>query len=234
MIKQPISEDDRSGIRGSLTTILDKSKEALNEFSGEKLGWVEAGLMSLTGAAIFGIGGLIVGAVGGWFVLPAVAGWAGATIATSAAAGTALATGSFLGLNAAGWGGAIGGLVMGALASLTPLSHRAEKKTEYKVQSILTPDIEDKVEEDAGGRPIIDLRALPRIKVNEITTTKSYRLGDLMEDTVGTSTGLVGLFTGAAVGVIVAGIVKLAEARHSVYDFRRKPSADEAPPSPKV
>lgn len=225
------SNHERDTIQARLTGILKDSKEALGKRDDEKFGWAEAGLVTAIGAAALGIGGLIVGAVAGWLVFPAVAAWAGATLAASAATGTALATGSLLGLNAAGWAGAVAGIAIGALVSLVPLSRTTEKKTEYKVQSILTPDIEQEIETDTYGRMSIDPRKLPHTKVNETITTKSYRLGDLAEDTVGVTTGLVTAFAGAALGASVAGLVKLAEMRQGIYSNAR-PAAKQPPTPP--
>lgn len=223
---------ERDGIQARLKTILKESREALGKRDDEKFGWAETGLLSLTGAAALGLGGLVAGAVAGWLVLPAVAAWAGATLAASAATGTALATGSLLGLNAAGWAGALAGVAIGALVSLVPLSRTTEKKTEYKIQSVLTPDIEHEVETDAFGRMSVDPRNLPHTKVNETLTTKSYRLGDLAEDTVGVTTGLVTAFAGAALGAGVAGLVKLAEVRQGIYGQTPRSGAKQPPTPP--
>lgn len=221
---------ERDGIQARLKTILKESREALGKRDDEKFGWAETGLLSLTGAAALGLGGLVAGAVAGWFVLPVIVAWAGATMATSAAIGTTFATGSFLGLNAAGWAGALGGFVAGALASLIPLSRTTEKKTEYKVQSIVTPDIEHELKPDGLGRMSLDPRKLPHLKVTETITSKAYCLGDLAEDTVGITAGLVAAFTGAALGAGVAGLVKLAETRQAIYS--RTPSGGKRPPAP--
>lgn len=224
--------DERDGIQARLKTILKESKEALGKREDEKFGWAETGLFTLIGAAALGLGGLVAGAIAGWFVLPAVAAWAGAAIATSATIGTTFAAGSFLGLSAAGWAGAVGGMVLGALASLVPMSRRTEKKTEYKVQSIITPDIEDKIATDEFGRMSVDPRNLPHLKVTETLTSKAYRLGNLSEDTMGVVTGLAGAFAGAALGLSVAGIVKLAETRQGIYNYGDTPSDRNRPPPP--
>ena len=213
--------DEPTGMRDRLLAALDKAQAKFDNFSKSTWGWAETGVVTAIGAAALGFGGLIVGAIAGWLVLPAVAAWAGATMATTAAAGTALATGSLLGLNAAGWAGAIGGIVAGALASLVPLSRRTEKKTEYNLQSIITPDIEHEIKTNEFGQMSVDPRNLPHVKMNETTTIKTYRVGDLFEDALGVTTGLMGAFAGAAVGATIAGIVKVSEARKAVYDNYR-------------
>ena len=222
--------DERDGIQARLKTILKESKEALGKREDEKFGWAETGLFTLIGAAALGLGGLVAGTIAGWFVLPVIVAWAGATMATSATLGTTFATGSFLGLNAAGWVGALGGFVAGALASLIPLSRTTEKKTEYKVRSTITPDIEHELKPDGLGCLSLDPRKLPHVKVTETITSKAYRLGDLAEDTVGITAGLVAAFTGAALGAGVAGLVKLAETRQAIYG--RTPSDRNRPPPP--
>lgn len=185
------------------------------------LSWEDAKMMTLAGAGLTALGGLLVGAAAGWALLPAIAGWAGAQLATAAATGTALATGSLLGLNAAGWLGALTGLAAGAAAALVPLSRQITRTSEYRVQSIILPDMDHKIDETADGKLIIAPQDLPHTKQKISETIKTYRLGDGISDTAGITTALAGAFAGAALGMATAGLVKAAEARQFIYAGRR-------------
>lgn len=185
------------------------------------LSWEDAKMITLAGAGLMAIAGLLVGAAAGWVVLPALAGWAGAQLATAATAGTALATGSLLGLNAAGWLGAVAGLAAGAVAALAPLSRKITRTSEYRVQSIITPDIDYKIDQTPEGKLIIDPEDLPHTKEKVSETIKTYRLGDGISDTAGITTALAAAFAGAALGMTTAGLIKAAEARQFIYAGRR-------------
>lgn len=194
-----------------------KSAASVNE----PLSWDDTKMLTLFGGGVLAVAGLVAGVVAGWAILPAIGGWAGAQLATAAATGTALATGSFLGLNAAGWLGALAGLAAGAAASMVPLSRKTTRNTEYRIQSVITPDLDHKIDQTPDGKLIIDPSDLPHTKQNVSETIETYRLGEGISDTTGITTSLAGAFAGAALGITAAGLIKAAEARQFIYAGRK-------------
>ncbi|QQG35992.1 MAG: hypothetical protein HYS17_10900 [Micavibrio aeruginosavorus] len=200
-----------------------KSAAAVND----PLSWDDMKMMTLFGVGLVAVGSLVAGAMAGWALLPAIGGWAGAQLAMAAVAGTALTTGSFLGLNAAGWLGGLAGLAAGAAASMVPLSRKTTRNSEYSIQSILTPGIDRKIDQTSDGKLIIDPADLPHTKQKVSEVIKTYRLGESISDTAGITAALAGAFAGAALGMTAAGLIKAAEARQFIYNAGRKPT----PPS---
>lgn len=156
----------------------------------------------ISGGMLMGIAGLIAGTI----CIPAIFTWGVAEMASAYFAQTGLLTAQFLGLNAAGWIGAAVGYVAGRTISSLPLTReRPVLKIEYRIDDNI---IEVDTKSNPNGTITLDLESVPRIRIHEEARMSVRRVNGLVVGISGITGGLVGAFSGAAMGITILAAAK--------------------------